>query len=108
MFVIQGVNVFPSEIEAALLAVEGTLPHYQVVLSEDSGLDRVEVEIEVTPQTFSDRVGALEGLQSKFAGELQRTLGIAVGVRIVEPHAVDRNQAKVTRVLDKRGARGSH
>ena len=60
MFIIRGVNVFPSQIEAALLAVEGTLPHYQIVLTREKGLDQMEVQVEVTPEVFSDKIGALE------------------------------------------------
>jgi len=103
MFVVQGVNVFPAQIEAALLAVEGTLPHYQIVLTQEKGLDQVEVEIEVTPQIFSDRVGAMESLQSKLAHEIEHALGIGVAVRLVEPHTIERSQGKAKRVIDKRG-----
>ncbi len=65
MFIIRGVNVFPSQIEAALLAVEGTLPHYQIILTREKGLDQMEVQVEVTPEVFSDQVGALEDLQQQ-------------------------------------------
>ncbi len=104
MFVLQGVNVFPAQIEAALLAVEGTLPHYQIVLTRDSGLDQAEVQVEVTPQVFSDRIGALESLQSKLASEVERTLGISVPVRLVEPQTIERSRGMARRVVDKRGA----
>jgi phenylacetate-CoA ligase len=103
MFVVQGVNLFPAEIDAALLAVEGTLPHYQIVLSQEQGRDQVEVQIEVTPQVFSDRVGAMEALQSKLAQQIERTLGIGVAVRLVEPHTLQRSQGAGGRVVDKRG-----
>lgn len=104
MFVIEGVNVFPSQIEAALLAVEGTLPHYQIVLTQQDGLDQVEVQIEVTPQIFSDRIGALENLQTRIAHEIEHTLGISAAVRLVEPHTLERSQGKAKRVVDKRGS----
>jgi phenylacetate-CoA ligase len=103
MVVIQGINVFPSQIEAALLAVEGTLPPYQIVLMQKEGLDQVEVEIEVTPQIFSDQVGALESLQSKLAGAIEHTLGIRVPVRFVEPHTIQASGGKAGQVVDKRG-----
>ena len=103
MFVVQGLNVFPSQIEAALLAVEGTLPHYQIVLTQVNGVDQVDVEIEVTPQIFSDRVGALESLQERLAQELEHALGFKAAVRLVEPHVVDRRGGRAQRVVDKRG-----
>ena len=102
MFVIQGVNVFPSQIEAALLAVGGTLPRYRIVLTREKGLDQAEVQIEITPQIFSDRLGSLEVLQSKFAQAIEHALGAGVAVRLVEPHTIGRDQDK--RVIDKRAA----
>jgi phenylacetate-CoA ligase len=101
--VLQGVTVFPSQIEAALLAVEGTVPHYQIVLTQDKGLDQVEVQIEVTAQIFSDQVGAMESLQNKLAEEIQRTVGVHVPVRLVEPHTIELSQGEAKRVIDKRG-----
>ncbi len=102
MLIIRGVNVFPSQIETALLAVEGTLPHYQIVLTRDGGLDQMEVRIEVTAEMFSDRVSALEGLQSRIAEQIERVLGIRVGVSMVEPHTLERSEGKAKRVIDKR------
>ena len=73
MFIIRGVNVFPSQIESALLAVEGTLPHYQIILTREEGLDQMEVHVEVTPAVSSDKVGALESLHNKLAQSLYQT-----------------------------------
>ena len=103
VFVIQGTGVFPSQIEAALLAVEGTLPPYQIVLTQEEGLDQVEVQIEVTPQIFSDQVGAMESLQSRLAEEIEQTLGARVPVRLVEPHSIERSPGKGKRIVDRRG-----
>jgi phenylacetate-CoA ligase len=102
MFIIRGVNVFPSQIEAALLAVEGTVPHYLIVLRRARGLDQMEVRVEVTPQVFSDTVGALEGLQAKLMKAIENVLGISVEVRLVEPHSIERSAGKAKRVLDER------
>jgi phenylacetate-CoA ligase len=102
MFIIRGVNVFPSQVETALLAVEGTLPHYQIILTRNKGLDQVEVQVEVTPELFSDKVGALEGLKRKLGGSVEHTLGIRVKVSLVEPHTIERSQGKAKRVIDRR------
>lgn len=103
MFIIRGVNVYPSQVETALLAVEGTLPHYQIVLTRGAdGLDRMAVEVEVTPEVFSDRVSALEDLRAALATAIERTLGIRVEVRLVEPRAIPRSEGKAKRVIDKR------
>ena len=102
MFIIRGVNVYPSQIEAALLAVEGALPHYQIILTRRGGLDQVEVQVEVTPEVFSDRIGALEELQQKLAQSIERIIGIRAGLRLVEPHSIQRSEGKARRVIDKR------
>ncbi len=102
MFIIRGVNVFPSQVEAALLEVEGTLPHYQIVLTREKGLDQMEVQVEVTPEVFSDKVGALENLQERLAYAIEQTLGIHVDVRLVEPHTIQSSEGKAKRVIDQR------
>jgi len=104
MFIIRGVNVFPSQVETALLAVEGTLPHYQIVLTRQKGLDQMEVQVEVTAEVFTDKVRSLESLQGKLEKALEHTLGIRVDVRLVEPRAIQRSEGKAKRVLDQRNA----
>jgi phenylacetate-CoA ligase len=104
MLIIRGVNVFPSQVEAALLEVEGTLPHYQIVLTRMHGLDQMEVQVEVTAESFSDKIGALEELNDKIADALEHVLGIRVQVTLVEPHTIQRSEGKAKRVIDRRFA----
>ncbi len=102
MLIIRGVNVFPSQIEAALLAVEGTLPHYQIILTRSHGLDDMEVHVEVTPGVFSDKVGALEGLQTRLTRSIEHILGIRADIRLVAPNTLQRSEGKAKRVIDRR------
>jgi len=102
MLIIRGVNVYPSQIETVLLEVEGTLPHYQIVLSREHGLDQMEVQVEVTSQIFSDRVGALEALSEKLVDAIERVIGIRIKVTLVEPQTIGRSEGKAKRVLDRR------
>ncbi len=102
MLILRGVNVFPSQIETALLAVEGTVPHYQIVLTRAHGLDEMEVRVEVTPEVFSDNVRSLESLHHKLENSLEQTLCIRAAVRLVEPHSIQRSEGKAKRVLDLR------
>ncbi len=102
MFIIRGVNVFPSQIEAALLRVEGTLPHYQIVLTREQDLDQMEVQVEVTPEVFSDEVRVLEDLQRKLVHSIETITGIRVAIRLVAPRSLPRSEGKAKRVIDKR------
>jgi len=102
MLIIRGVNVFPSQVESALLAVEGALPHYQIVLTREQGLDQMEVRVEVTPQMFNDKIGALQGLHQKLQSALDHVLGIRVRVALVEAFSIERSEGKAKRVIDRR------
>jgi phenylacetate-CoA ligase len=102
MFIIRGVNVFPSQVETALLQVEGTLPHYEIVLTREKGLDQMEVRVEVTPEVFSDTMRALEAVHKKLADAVDHILGIRVAVTLVEPRSIARSEGKAKRVIDKR------
>ncbi len=102
LFIVRGVNVFPAQIEAALLAVKGTLPHYQIVLSHQQGQDQAEVQVEVTPEMFSDRIGVLEELQSKLTRAIRQAVGVQLDVRLVEPRTLARSEGKARRVVDQR------
>ncbi|HET7824451.1 MAG TPA: phenylacetate--CoA ligase, partial [Anaeromyxobacter sp.] len=102
MFIIRGVNVFPSQVEAALLRVEGTLPHYQIVLTREKGLDEMEVQVEVTSDVFSDKVKALKELQQRLEHAVDHVLGIRAKVTLVEPRSIARSEGKAKRVIDRR------
>jgi phenylacetate-CoA ligase len=102
MMIIRGVNVFPSQIESALLEVEGTLPHYQIILTRSRGLDQIEVQVEVTSDSFSDKIGALEQLNDKIADAIEHVINIRVQVTLVEPNTIQRSEGKAKRVIDRR------
>jgi phenylacetate-CoA ligase len=102
MFIIRGVNVFPSQIETALLQAEGLLPHYQIILTRDKGLDNIQVDVEVSPEIFSDKVSALEELQRKISHSLEHILGLRVKVKLVAPNTIQRSEGKAKRVRDER------
>ncbi len=102
MLIIRGVNLFPSQIETALLNVEGTLPHYQIIVDRERGLDTLEVEVEVTPETFSDTVGAMAKLQARLSHSIESVTGIHAEVRLVAAHTLQRSEGKAKRVQDRR------
>jgi len=102
LFIVRGVNVYPSQIESALLAVKGTLPHYQIVLTEQGDQERAEVQIEVTPEMFSDRIGVLAELEEKLTRKIGQAVGVHLDVRLVEPRTLVRSEGKARRILDQR------
>ncbi len=102
MFIIRGVNVYPSQIEEALLSVKGTAPHYQIVLTNDGIMDDVEVHVEVTPEVFGDTISTMETLQKKLSASIERIINIRVKLRLVEPNTIQRSEGKAKRVLDMR------
>ncbi len=102
MLIIRGINVFPSQVESVLLAVEGTLPHYQIILTREHGLDQMEVQVEVTPELFTDTVSGLEALERRLAQSLERVLQVRVRITLVEPRTIQRSEGKAKRVIDRR------
>lgn len=102
MLIIRGVNVFPSQIEAALLEMGETSPHYLMIVDRINNLDTLEVLVEVDEKFFSDEIRELENLTKKIAHVLQQAIGLAVKVKLVEPKTIERSEGKAKRVIDKR------
>ena len=102
MLIIRGVNVFPSQIEAVLMEIEGVEPHYQLVVDRKGALDEMEVWVEVNERIFSDEIKGLEALGRRIREELENVLGITTTVKLVEPKTIQRSEGKAKRVIDKR------
>ncbi len=102
MLIIRGVNVFPSQIEAALLEVSETTPNYLIIVDRVDHQDTLEVRVEVDEKCFSDDMASLDQLTKKIAGVLKQALGLAVKVKLVEPKTIERSEGKAKRVIDKR------
>lgn len=107
MFIIRGVNVFPSQIETALLRAEKSLPHYQIVLDRKNHLDTVEVKVEVSRDMMSDSMSDMDALNKRFAHSIEQILGLSVLVTLCEPGSLPRSEGKAKRVIDKRTQGGS-
>ena len=102
MLIVRGINVFPSQVESVLLAMEGTLPHYQIILTREHGLDQMEVQVEVKSQLFTDTVRGLEAMERKLAQAIERVLQVRVHITLVEPRTIQRSEGKAKRVIDRR------
>lgn len=104
MLIIRGVNVFPSQIESVLLEMSETEPHYLLIVERHGNLDTLKVQVEVQEQFFSDEVKELQNLTKKIKANIESTLGISIGVQLVEPKTIERTAGKAKRVIDKRQA----
>ena len=102
MLIIRGVNVFPSQIEAALIEVEEVTPHYMMIVDRVNNLDTLEVQVEVDQKYYTDEIRAIEALTKKIAHVIQQALGISAKVKIVEPQTLVRSEGKAVHVIDKR------
>ena len=102
MLIVRGVNVFPSQIESVLLEIEGTEPHYQIVVERNGALDEILVDVEVAETVFSDEAKRLYQLRERIQRRLATVLGINVAVRLAEPKSIERSAGKAKRVIDKR------
>ncbi len=102
MFIIRGVNVFPSQIETAILSVEGTMPHYNIILFTENGLDNIEVDVEINAELFSDKVRSMEELQHRLTAAIESLIGLRVRVKMVAPNTIQRSEGKARRVIDHR------
>lgn len=101
MLIVKGVNVFPSQIETVLIN-QGYPANYQIVVDRVDNSDTIEVQVEMTPEMFSDNVGVVASREKELVNALKSMLGIAVKVRLVNPKSIARSEGKAVRVVDKR------
>jgi len=104
MLIIRGVNVFPSQIEAVLLEVEGATPHWRVVLTREKSLDKATVELEVLQDKVFDRMADQQRFLAAAKKRLASDIGVSFEIRLVESGSLPRDEAgKAGRVVDQRG-----
>ena len=101
MMIIRGVNVFPSQIETVLIN-EGYAPNYQIVVDRVNNTDTLDVNVELTPEMFSDTVKEVTAAEKKLAEAIKTMLGISPKVHLVAPKSIARSEGKAVRVIDKR------
>ena len=103
MKVIRGVNVFPTQVETALLSMGGGVaPHYMLIVDRENNLDVLTVMVEVDEKYFSDEIRKLDSLKNKVGAVLKQALGVSVRVKLVEPKTIQRSEGKAKRVIDNR------
>ena len=102
MLIIRGVNVFPSQIEEVLVAIEGCQPHYQLVIDRHGSLDTLEVQIEVTESIFFDEMKRQRAFLEQVQKKVESVIGVGISVKLVEPGTIPRHEGKAQRVIDRR------
>ena len=106
MLIIRGVNVYPSQVEHALLQVPELAPHYVLVVRREHALDTLEVQVESQPGAVPAGEAAAGALAARVRRRLAEALGVSVEVGIVAPKTIERSVGKAKRVLDLRGQSG--
>jgi phenylacetate-CoA ligase len=103
MLIVRGVNVFPSQVEEAVLATEGVEPHYQILVDRPKHkLDTLEVWVEAGQPLWARGPEAVARAQHQVSTKLHDMLGLATAVSIVAPNSIARSEGKARRVVDKR------
>lgn len=102
MLIIRGVNVFPSQVEAALVDIKEVTPHYMIIVDRVNNLDTLEIQVEIDEKYFTDEIKGLESLTAKIAHTINQALGLNAKIRIVEPQTLSRSEGKAVHVIDKR------
>jgi len=102
MLIVRGINVFPSQIEYALMAIPEAGQHFQIVVDRKGALDDLLVRVELNKGSFSDKINDLMHIQQKVEHRLRNSLNVNVNVELVEPGSLPRFEGKSKRVVDKR------
>lgn len=101
MLIVKGVNVFPSQIETVLMN-KGYAANYQILVDRVNNSDTIEVQVEMTPEMFSDSLRQVAEKEKELVNALRAMLGIYAKVTLVEPKTIARSEGKAVRVIDKR------
>lgn len=97
LMIVRGVNVFPSQVEEQILAVDGLAPHYRCVLTRPGNLDELTVRVEATSETYD-----ADQLSRELATRIKHRIGITARVEVRPPHALERSLGKAKRISDER------
>jgi len=102
MLIIRGVNVFPSQIESALLSVDNKATNYLLVVDRVNNLDTIEVQLEVRDDMFTDNIKDVEAYKKKLKSAIDSAIGVGVNIKLLEPKSLARSMGKATRCIDNR------
>ena len=101
MLIIRGVNVFPSQVETVLMNC-GYPANYQIVVDRVKNTDTLDIQVEMTPEMFTDNLGEIGRRQKELADGMRDMLGLSAKITLVAPKSIVRSEGKAVRVIDKR------
>ncbi|MFA6735952.1 MAG: phenylacetate--CoA ligase [Saccharofermentanales bacterium] len=102
MLIIRGVNVFPSQIESVLVGITGIGPHYQIVVTREKFMDKIEIKVELVDGALLDKYSELERLTDKIRHQMKIQLQLESKITLLNPKELERTTGKSKRVLDLR------
>ncbi len=102
MLIVNGVNVYPSQVEHVIANAEGVTLNYQIIADKKGHLDKLEIMVEVSEEIMTDNLGELERIRKEIQASLLNNLYINADVKLVEPESIERSMGKAVRVVDKR------
>lgn len=102
MLIIRGVNVFPSQVEAALVDVDEVTPHYMMIVDRVNNLDTLEIQVEIDSKYYTDEIKGIERLTKKIGYVIQQALGLSAKIKLVGPNTLKRSEGKAVHVIDNR------
>lgn len=102
MLIINGVNIFPQQIEKAIMTVSEIGANYMVEVTKDDLLDRIHVKVEINPACFSGSLEGADGIRRKVADAVKSELGVNPRVELLAPNTLPEQEGKAKRVFDLR------
>ena len=102
MLIVNGVNIYPSQVEHVIANAEGVTLNYQIIADKKGHLDKLEILVEVSDDILMDSVGEMEQIKKSIQASLLNNLYINANVKLVEPRTIERSMGKAVRVIDKR------
>ena len=102
MIIVNGVNVYPSQVEHVIANAEGVTLNYQIIADKKGHLDKIDILVEVSEDVLSDSIPEMEKIKKDIQQSLANNLYINANVKLVEPRTIERSMGKAVRVVDKR------
>ncbi len=102
MLIIRGINVFPSQVEHTLMNIPEVGEQFMIILDRKGALDVMTVQVELSPDHFSDKMADMMAIKKKIDSDMKKYLNISVNVELMDPGSLPRFEGKAKRVVDKR------